>query len=339
MAAQDAELKLKVSLDLSFFRQQLATLGSAAAGYQLPVNVKFDRSSLTKQLTLLSNSLSRKKYDVEVKSTSLEALLKRVDTFKNTLAALKKEDISLDVKVEADISKTKGGEARRNIINAITGGPGKAIIIPTAVKDPLVKNIDEVRASIKEKLGTINVDVKASLAGSAADSDAIKKKILGKTQAIALPLQVTSPNRDNIRQVRADIKEKLSGIKVQVQAELSGAALKSTGAAKSPENYSQAQLRKLGQDIKPLYRAAADAGLVEFNKGIENNIQAIAKELSGIGKDSIAGLLNGLESGEPQIKGPRKVWGKTLFPLLKLFLALHRLLKFSNSLENSARTV
>jgi len=43
MAAQDAELKLKVSLDLSFFRQQLATLGSAAAGYQLPVNLKFDR--------------------------------------------------------------------------------------------------------------------------------------------------------------------------------------------------------------------------------------------------------------------------------------------------------
>ena len=322
MAAQDAELKLKVSLDLAFFRQQLAGLGSAAGGYLLPVNLKFDRTSLTKELTRLSNSLSRKKYDVEIKSTSLEALLKQVDIFKQTLAALKKEDISLDVKVEADISKTKGSEARRNIINAITGGPGKAIVIPTAVKDPLVKNIDEVRASIKRKLGTIEVDVKASLAGGAADSDAIKKKILGETEAIALPLQVTSPNRDNIRQVRADIKEKLSGIKIQVQAELSGATLKSTGAAKSPENYSQAQLRKLNQDIKPLYRAAADAGLVEFNQAIANNVQEIARELSGISKDSIAGLLNGLKSGEPQIKVAAKSLGQALIASIKDILGI-----------------
>ena len=45
MAAQDAELKLKVSLDLGFFRQQLAGLGQAAAGYNMPINVKLDRST------------------------------------------------------------------------------------------------------------------------------------------------------------------------------------------------------------------------------------------------------------------------------------------------------
>jgi hypothetical protein len=48
--AQDAELKLRVSLDLGFFRQQLAGLGQVAAGYSMPINVKFDRSVITKEL-------------------------------------------------------------------------------------------------------------------------------------------------------------------------------------------------------------------------------------------------------------------------------------------------
>ena len=34
-----AELKLQVGLDLAFFRQQLALLGTTATGYSLPINI------------------------------------------------------------------------------------------------------------------------------------------------------------------------------------------------------------------------------------------------------------------------------------------------------------
>jgi tape measure domain-containing protein len=169
--AQDAELKLKVSLDLAFFRQQLAGLGSAAGGYSLPINLKFDRTSLTKELTRLSNSLSRKKYDVEVKSISLQTLLDKVEEFKKNLAALKKEDISLNVKVESSISGAKAAEARRDIISKITGPKG-AIFVPIEVKPPLVKNINAIRKSIKDSLSGIVIEVEAKLKGGIAPAGA-----------------------------------------------------------------------------------------------------------------------------------------------------------------------
>ena len=62
MAAQDAELKLKVSLDLGFFRQQLTGLGQAAAGYNIPVQVKFDRRSVLNELNALSANIRKRDY-------------------------------------------------------------------------------------------------------------------------------------------------------------------------------------------------------------------------------------------------------------------------------------
>jgi len=44
-----AEIRLNVALDLAFFRQQLPKLTQAAAGYSLPINIKFDRGALQKE--------------------------------------------------------------------------------------------------------------------------------------------------------------------------------------------------------------------------------------------------------------------------------------------------
>jgi len=60
MAAQDAELKLKVSLDLAFFRQQLAGLGAATAGTPLKLQVQFDRRSRPQALDTRSNKKKRR---------------------------------------------------------------------------------------------------------------------------------------------------------------------------------------------------------------------------------------------------------------------------------------
>lgn len=78
MAAQDAELLLKVGLDLSHFRGQLNRLGSDLAGQALNLSVKFNRSSVSSELNLLQRQLGNKKFRVEV-NTNLEAEIKNAD--------------------------------------------------------------------------------------------------------------------------------------------------------------------------------------------------------------------------------------------------------------------
>lgn len=83
--AQDAELKLRVSLDLGYFRQQLAGLGQAAAGYSIPVQVKFDRRSVQNELNTLGANIRRRNYFLEVKTN----LSKEIDNAKKLADALR----------------------------------------------------------------------------------------------------------------------------------------------------------------------------------------------------------------------------------------------------------
>lgn len=85
--AQDAELRLKVSLDLAFFRQQLAGLGQVSAGYKMPVQVKFDRSSVQNELNALGSNIRRRNYFLEVK-TNLKAEIKNAKDLASELSKL-----------------------------------------------------------------------------------------------------------------------------------------------------------------------------------------------------------------------------------------------------------
>lgn len=87
MAAQDAELKLKVSLDLAFFRQQLAGLGQAAAGTPLPVQIRFDRRSVQNELNALGANIRRRNYRLNIE-TNLSAEIAKADTLARKLTEL-----------------------------------------------------------------------------------------------------------------------------------------------------------------------------------------------------------------------------------------------------------
>jgi len=185
MAVQDADLKLRVSLDLAFFRQQLSGLGQAAAGYNLPINVRFDRRAIQNELNALGANIRRRRYDLEV-NTNLSAEI---------------------------LKAQKLAEALRNLPSG--GGSGGA-----------------------------------------------------------------------------------SGV---VQ-----------------KGFTQEALKQLKPDqIKRLYRAAADAGFLAFQEGIANNKQKIAKDLSQVGQDSIAGLLNGLQSGDEKIRAAAADLGIGLIRAIK----------------------
>jgi tape measure domain-containing protein len=53
--------------------------------------------------------------------------------------------------------------------------------------------------------------------------------------------------------------------------------------------------------VAAIYKAAADASLLEFNKAIVGNKREMAAELSTVAKESIAGLVNALAAGKGQV--------------------------------------
>jgi len=89
-----AELRLNVALDLQYFKRQLPKLSQAAAGFQLPIQVKFDRRSLNNEFRLLGNQFSkRRNYTIQVNDSQLEVVRKKaenlVDYLKTNLTGKK----------------------------------------------------------------------------------------------------------------------------------------------------------------------------------------------------------------------------------------------------------
>lgn len=123
MAAQDAELQLKVSLDLAFFRQQLSGLGQAAAGYNVFINVKFDRRSVQNELNALGRNISQRTYRLEV-ATNISQEIKNAGTLAKALRGL-----------DNAIQKNRG------IANRAAGGSsaGAAGVVNAANIETLVK--------------------------------------------------------------------------------------------------------------------------------------------------------------------------------------------------------
>ena len=93
-----AELKLQVGLDLAFFRQQLAQIGSVAVGYQLPINIKLDRLSIQQELDRLQRNINRRKYTIDLNDTSVASAADKVE---NLAAALKKLSGSIQIDFNA----------------------------------------------------------------------------------------------------------------------------------------------------------------------------------------------------------------------------------------------
>lgn len=95
------ELRLNVSLDLGFFRQQLRQLSTVASSeFNAPLKVKFDKTSLNNELRLLTNQLSRRKYAIQINDTSIKAARVNAQKLKNTLDLLTKQKYIVNVEYQ-----------------------------------------------------------------------------------------------------------------------------------------------------------------------------------------------------------------------------------------------
>lgn len=75
MAAQGAELKLRVSLDLTTLRRQLNSINTELGGQGITVPIKLGRTQVADELRRLNTYLGSKKYNVEI-NTNLESEIK-----------------------------------------------------------------------------------------------------------------------------------------------------------------------------------------------------------------------------------------------------------------------
>jgi tape measure domain-containing protein len=189
MAAQDAELKLKVSLDLAFFRQQLAGLGAATAGTPMTVQIKFDRRGVQNELNALGANIRKRDYRLTIQT---------------------------NLKTEIEQAK-------------------------------------------------------------------------------------------KLAQAYADLEK---------------------GAFASPQPKQRGSFTKsafrgmdLG-DVKKLYREAANAGLLAYDEAVYKNRRKVEEALYGLGKDSIAGLLNGLKSDNDKLQAAAKALGRDLIASVKAVLGI-----------------
>jgi len=115
--AQDAELRLKVGLDLAFFKQQLADLGSAAAGYRLPVTVQFKPKSIQDEL----KKLNKINATIKIDDSQIDAARSRVGTLNKSLATLRKATAT-PIEIRLKYVEVDKPAAANQINRAVSGG-------------------------------------------------------------------------------------------------------------------------------------------------------------------------------------------------------------------------
>jgi len=93
------------------------------------------------------------------------------------------------------------------------------------------------------------------------------------------------------------LNKKTSAVRAPSQ---SSAAAAPSGGGTIAKSRFDSPVISTGQ-VAAIYKAAADASLLEFNKAIVGNKRAMAAELSTVAKESIAGLVNALAAGKGQV--------------------------------------
>jgi tape measure domain-containing protein len=259
MAGQDAQLLLKVGLDLTAFRQSLAGLGAASAGYSLPINIKISRDALNKELANLTSALGKKKFKVELDIAGglTEDQLGKIQERLKTLAETKK--VEIPVSVIARASK----EDLRKVVASLNRS--------VRYSDALVNGKLRVPATIVSSI------TKADVNAFAVDA---RRQLAGIKAGVSLEVSDTSINA-----FKEKVKSKLSGIAVDVTANVkSNFAAGPTGLA-GLEEYMRTQGASGGHVSGGAAKGAAEtARSVLFEKTVSEATNKDLKRMMQVGE-------------------------------------------------------
>jgi lambda family phage tail tape measure protein len=224
--ADAAQLKLQVGLDLTFFRQQLAQLGTVAVGYQMPINIKFDRESIQKELA----RLSKLKTVISINDSQVTAATDRVDSLNKAIVALRnaaKNPIIVETKYKATGDVPGARTKAKSAVNTAVKGQS---LVDNASRTELqslykfakesnlqfeklqrgaASKTEELRRVLGPAFSNVGSDILAGIKSGLADANSALSKIaagmgatlIGKTKAvfgIASPSKVFKAIGENI---------------------------------------------------------------------------------------------------------------------------------------------
>jgi tape measure domain-containing protein len=268
-----AELKLQVGLDLAFFRQQLAQLGSVAVGYQMPINVKFDRLNIQQELNRLATNINRRKYKLEI-ATNIKSETKAAQKLDAALDAIKDKEINVKFTGTGDLNAREANKIRTALRASILTNGGK-IKVPATIKAAITQDdISDFKNAVKSKLTGLSVDVKANVQGKGfAGTEQGYEGLMGYMQKQGLLGKTASGMTGQMGKSGDDIKQQLSdAVKSaeKIKSIFDGVAKSIATTGKSTANI---QGKNLGLANVPLM-----AGGVE--RRIERSTAAIGGTLS-----------------------------------------------------------
>jgi len=167
MAAQDAQLLLKVGLDLSTFRAQLATLGQEASG----IVIGFDRTAAQQELNLLGANIRKRTYRLNVE-TNIKAEIENAKILATALADLGRAGQQVQGAagraasggvntVDASKFQAMVNRATKPALEALYQGMAKAEVPMAEVGG---RTVDELKKSIISGIPGITQDIARGMA-------------------------------------------------------------------------------------------------------------------------------------------------------------------------------
>ena len=334
-----AELKLQVGLDLAFFRQQLAQLGSVAVGYQMPINVKFDRLNIQQELNRLATNINRRKYRLEI-ATNIKSETEAAQDLDAALDALKDKEINVKFTGTGDLNAREANKIRTALRASILTNGGK-IKVPATIKAAITQ--DDVTAftrAAQAKLKEIALNVRADITSSADGLDtkevrkirvALRNAVLSNGGKIKIPATIQpSISNDEVASFRKLVQEKFKGITVTVgvdpQVSSKGSAAQaSQGQPRgyetalesikklNPEQLRSRAVKSLGEESRTAQQISNWVDILQADKGMgrgDKNKQlaairnVLAKALAESVGQSIEAKLQPLR-GQKAMEAPR----------------------------------
>ena len=227
--AQDAELKLKVSLDLAFFRQQLSTIGTQLGGQSVPIAIRFDKKAIADQYRLLDRYIRGKKFTVELNlvggltKNEFDKIKGRLDDLRD----LRKVEIPVSIKNGAtgtDVDKVIASIKERLAKNQQIKQGGGKLRIETSVKPSITnEDIAVFKKAVKDKLskiGALEIPTKLDVPKVEDLLKALQKNINRQKPLLAKTSIKPSILSADVKAFKKAVESKLSGITVKINAEL-----------------------------------------------------------------------------------------------------------------------
>jgi tape measure domain-containing protein len=214
--ADAAQLKLQVGLDLAFFRQQLALLGTTATSYSLPI--KIDRLGIQKEITKLGKNISGRKYTLKITS-DVSGINADIIKLQKALESIGKESVNIQVTGTGSLNVKEARKIRTDLRASILANGGK-IKVPATITAAITRaDITAFKNAVKEKLDGVSVNVSANVKGGGAGAglppDYMKymteQGLLGKT-ARGMTMQM-GKSGDDIKQQLNDAVQSAEKIK------------------------------------------------------------------------------------------------------------------------------